>query len=647
MVRFHSTVLSACVLLALAGCGGDDDATTPVTPAPTLTGLAATGAAIANADVSARCVEGPLLTGKTDAGGVFTLTLSATHTAPCMLEVVHGTPPSRLYSFATQAGRVNITPATDLVVAHALKGSPADAFAGFGKESAAGIRTGLDTAKTYVKTQLKAITGADYTGDPLSDALVVGDASDKVLDALGSALSKAGKTLTDLREGARTGAELAPLLAKEPGGGGGGGTTAPTCNTSLFSGGVRNATAQEIASFAKEYTGEAGTFNDNFEFQKTGSASLTLTAAGALTVNAQAQTVSSVCMETGVSQLVLHFGDKGHVDLKADGAFTGVMADGATVIRSASAVQPPVDPPAASSFFGSGKTAADIAFLNGQSFTGTGCSVSFANGTMTVTDTANNRTASAAFSGDAFDRIVPANGRAQIDFEFGDDLQVVNGRTYPATGKPSAQGKFQIADYVNPQATLLEAYVNQYDATGKVTGAACRNLNKTMTSWVRPTLSAGGLNLLETYSTDINRHIALATDVPKLVGTYTGLATGGTYQKVQLKPSVSNLANLTQQTCSLTVDAQGLATLTVADKTRADSLVGEWLLFHGGSMLKIASAASALDTEYVKGYQFGQSGADLYITWADAAQYQGPVSAEFKATASDNSSREQFSCQFK
>jgi hypothetical protein len=85
----------------------------------------------------------------------------------------------------------------------------------------------------------------------------------------------------------------------------------------------------------------------------------------------------------------------------------------------------------------------------------------------------------------------------------------------------------------------------------------------------------------------------------------------------------------------------------VADKTRADSLVGEWLLFHGGSMLKIPLAASALDTEYVKGYQFGQSGADLYITWADAVQYQGPVSVEFKATASDNSSREEFFCQFK
>ncbi|MDP2095939.1 MAG: hypothetical protein Q8K50_18915, partial [Hydrogenophaga sp.] len=317
MIRIQSTALCASILMALTACGGGDDAANnSATPSPTLTGLAATGAAISNAPVTARCVAGDPLTGNTDANGVFTLTLSATHTAPCMLEVVNGA--SRLYSFATEAGRVNITPATDLVLAHALKGSPADVFAGFNKTTSDGLLNGLAAAKTYVKNQLKAVTGVDYAGDPIADVLVVGDADDKVLDALGSALDKAGKTFTDLRTGAGAGTDLATILPKDPGNGGGGGTL-PTCNTSLFSGGVRNATAQEIASFGTEYTGEAGMFNDNFEFQKTGSVSLALSAAGALTVNAQAQTVSSVCMETGASQLVVHFGAHGHVDLKAAG----------------------------------------------------------------------------------------------------------------------------------------------------------------------------------------------------------------------------------------------------------------------------------------------------------------------------------------
>lgn len=643
MNRFRSTALCASVMMALTACGGGDADINTAAPA-TLTGLAATGAAIPNADVTARCVAGDPLAGKTDANGVFTLTLSATHTAPCMLEVVNGT--SRLYSFATEAGRVNITPATDLVVAHALKGNPADVFAGFGKETASDIRSGLDAAKTYVKAQLKAVTGADYATDPIADALVVGDASDKVLDALAKALGDAGKSITDLREGARTGASLTTLLAKEPGTGegGGGGATVPSCNTSLFSGGVRNATAQEIASFGTEYIGEAGTFNINGEFQKTGEASLALSTAGALTVNAKAQTVSSICMETAASQLVVHFGANGHVDLKAAGKFNGVLADGSTVIRSAQATQPPTEPPASTSFFGSNKTAANIAFLNGQSFTGTNCSVSFANGMMTVTDTANNRTASTSFSGDALDRIVPANGRAQIDFEFSDDMQVISGKTYPATGKPSASGKFQIADYVNAQATVLEATVTRHDGAGNVVGAACRNINKPLTSWVRPTLSSGSLNFLDSYSTDLMQTLSLATHVPKLVGSYTGSM--GAYKKVQLKPTFSVLANLTSKTCTLNVDAQGKAVLSVEGGVPTSiDLVGRAVLFHGGIMLPVGT--SATDTEYIKGYAFG-SVAQTLMTWADGAAYQGPGAVnDYTVTAADGSYREEYTCVFK
>jgi hypothetical protein len=335
MIRIHSTALCASVLMALTACGGGDGANTITPSAPTLTGLAATGAAITNAPVTARCLTGDPLTGTTDpVTGVFILPLSATHTAPCMLEVVNGT--TKLYSVATAAGRVNITPATDLVVANALKGSPEAVFAGFNKATSDSLLAGLAAAKTYVKNQLKAVTGVDYTGDPIADVLVVGDADDQVLDKLGAALLGAKKFITDLRTVASEGTDLSTILPKDPGTGG----TLPTCNTSLFSAGVRNATAQEVASFGTEYIGEAGTFNDSFEFQKTGSVSLALSAAGALTVNAQAQTVTSVCMETGASQLVVHFGTNGHVDLKAAGKFNGVLSDG-TVIRSTTTSTPP------------------------------------------------------------------------------------------------------------------------------------------------------------------------------------------------------------------------------------------------------------------------------------------------------------------
>ena len=106
MIRFLRTVLSITTLAALVACGGGQDAA-PDSPAPspTLTGLAATGAAIPLADVSARCVTGPLVTGQTNADGVFSLALTAAHEAPCVLEVVYGSPEARLYSLATAPGQ--------------------------------------------------------------------------------------------------------------------------------------------------------------------------------------------------------------------------------------------------------------------------------------------------------------------------------------------------------------------------------------------------------------------------------------------------------------------------------------------------------------------------------------------------------------
>ena len=54
---------------------------------------------------------------------------------------------------------------------------------------ASDLLAALPAAKTYVLAQLRAVTGADYAGDPLTGDLRVGDASDQVLDALGLALS--------------------------------------------------------------------------------------------------------------------------------------------------------------------------------------------------------------------------------------------------------------------------------------------------------------------------------------------------------------------------------------------------------------------------------------------------------------------------
>ena len=209
-----ASVSAACVLLA--ACGGANGDSNATAANPSLQGLAATGAALANAAVTAKCATGAPLMGTTAADGSFTLTLSAGQTTPCMLQVVGGSPSVTLHGFAVDAGRVNITPLTDLVVTKALGTAPATAFGSYDAAKGGVIRAGLDAAKTYVNTQVTAITGQSTLLDMLVGAFKVGDADDKILDSLAAATAAAGKTLADLRVGAAQGAALKPIIQIAP-----------------------------------------------------------------------------------------------------------------------------------------------------------------------------------------------------------------------------------------------------------------------------------------------------------------------------------------------------------------------------------------------------------------------------------------------
>ena len=108
----------AALTVALAGCSDN-----PLK----IEGLAATGAALAGADVTAQCVQGPVVSGKTDANGMFVLSLGNGQAMPCVVKATKGA--LTLHSFATEEGRLNITPLTDLVVARALGASPSTELA--------------------------------------------------------------------------------------------------------------------------------------------------------------------------------------------------------------------------------------------------------------------------------------------------------------------------------------------------------------------------------------------------------------------------------------------------------------------------------------------------------------------------------------
>ena len=199
-IRFQLAALGVAGLLV--ACGG--------TNYPFITGLAATGAALASAAVTAKCASGPTITGTTSADGVFIFDLNNGQTMPCMLQVVKGD--TTLHSIATDSGRNNVTPLSDLVVTKALGSDAAAAFASFDAAKGTTIKAGLEAAKAYVKTQVTDLTGGAPAGDILTGAFKVGDADDKVLDNLTAKLAATGRKQDDLRQGSVLGGSLTASL---------------------------------------------------------------------------------------------------------------------------------------------------------------------------------------------------------------------------------------------------------------------------------------------------------------------------------------------------------------------------------------------------------------------------------------------------
>src|SRR5437868_5414353 len=118
-------VALACTLTVtlLAGCGGGGS--TPQTPAfagVTLTGTAATGAALAGAKVEAKCGS---LSGTATSAADGSYTLKVDNAAlPCLLRAASADAATVLHSVAEGSGAAaataNITPVTELVIAKAV-----------------------------------------------------------------------------------------------------------------------------------------------------------------------------------------------------------------------------------------------------------------------------------------------------------------------------------------------------------------------------------------------------------------------------------------------------------------------------------------------------------------------------------------------
>ncbi len=184
--------LSLCAMAmgsaALFGCGGSSNAVPP-----TVSGVAATGAAMAGASVSLLCVNGQ--TSSTRAGSDGSFTLSASGSFPCMLEASDAT--HKLHSVANSFGTsatANITPLTEQMVASLSSDSVDTAafFAAFDASKAGTVsREKLAAAQSVVLANLAA-NGVDTSAlkDLIGDKLVAktatqsGNAVDAALDAV-------------------------------------------------------------------------------------------------------------------------------------------------------------------------------------------------------------------------------------------------------------------------------------------------------------------------------------------------------------------------------------------------------------------------------------------------------------------------------
>lgn len=197
--------LASAAMLTLAGCGGGSGDPTPrVASNASLSGTAAVGAPLPNAKVTLKDSTGKTLTATADANGAYSFPDVSGLTAPLMLQAsgAAGGVNYTLHSLLATApaagvsGVINVTPATDAVVAQTVGGDPAVVFS-----DAAKIRTidpvKLDGAKKKLVAALadvlKALGQDSKTVDLFTTAFAANNAGlDKLLDAVSFSHEKTG-----------------------------------------------------------------------------------------------------------------------------------------------------------------------------------------------------------------------------------------------------------------------------------------------------------------------------------------------------------------------------------------------------------------------------------------------------------------------
>ena len=194
-------VATAALVAACGGGGGGGDVAATQSDVQ-LSGVAATGLALASAPVDVKCASGTG-TATTNESGAYTVTV-ANGALPCIVKVTgtaaDGTTVT-LHSLAEGTGTTataNVTPLTELILARATGAVPSALYENF--TSGTVTVPALTQATTDVLAAMGGAAGIDLSGvDPFKGSLVAatttnpdaGNAYDKLLDQLGAVVTPA------------------------------------------------------------------------------------------------------------------------------------------------------------------------------------------------------------------------------------------------------------------------------------------------------------------------------------------------------------------------------------------------------------------------------------------------------------------------
>lgn len=208
-MRRSPLYVATLLLSACGGGGGSGEAPPPAAAQLIVSGTAAVGAPLTGAEIEVKCATGTGST-STDAQGVYAVSIAG-GSAPCLVKASAGTigaggaaNTDTLLGVTDAAGKANVTPLTQLILAQALGQEPGAAFAASLPNDKLALAQ-LDAAWSSVKTSLRNFgidvagldgnpVGAPFTADSATDPL------DQSLEALKSRLEATGSTLAALTQ---------------------------------------------------------------------------------------------------------------------------------------------------------------------------------------------------------------------------------------------------------------------------------------------------------------------------------------------------------------------------------------------------------------------------------------------------------------